>query len=137
MGLSYCPRCGKLFSRGIRDVCNSCTQNIEKEYEVCVAYLKEHRGATIHEVSEATEVSVKQITKFVREGRISTANMPNMNIPCEVCGLPIREGIMCESCRGKLQRDVRNLKPGSSNATGPSVSSDPKKSNSFQIRGHH
>jgi flagellar operon protein (TIGR03826 family) len=110
MSLTYCPRCGKLFAKGIRDVCHACFEEIEKEYERCAEYLRGHKGATIHEVSEATEVSVKQITKFIREGRISTANLDNMFIPCEVCGLPIKEGNMCGSCRSKLQRDISNLR---------------------------
>lgn len=135
MSLSYCPRCNKLFARGARDVCNNCFLEIEKEYETVAAYLREHKGSTIHEVSEATKVSVRQITKFIREGRISTANLPNMTVPCEVCGLPIREGNMCDSCRSKLQRDMKNLqfqRP----APGASTSAHHKPSGAFQIRDH-
>lgn len=134
MNLSYCPRCGKLFARGIRDVCGNCLQEIEKEYEACVAFLKENKGATIQKVSEETGVTIKQITKFVREGRISTANAPNMTVPCEACGLPIREGVMCDSCRAKLQRDVRNLQNGK--GTGPASSSggdDRRSGGGYQI----
>jgi len=136
MGLSYCPRCGRLFARGIRDVCNTCVENIEKEYEMCVEYLKEHKGATINEVSEATEVSVKQIAKFIREGRISTENMPNLSVPCEVCGLPIQEGTMCLSCRNKLQRELRNLNRDSAQTASRSSADDPRRNNAFQIRDH-
>ncbi len=135
MNLTYCPRCSKLFAKGIRDVCNNCVLEIEKEYERVAAYLREHKGAHIHEVSEATEVSVKQIAKFIREGRISTANMPNMAIPCEVCGLPIHEGTMCASCRSKLQRDVRNLQ-NSMPRTSAASSRDSRANQSFQIRDH-
>ncbi|GAE09095.1 flagellar protein [Paenibacillus sp. JCM 10914] len=80
---------------------------IEKEYEKCVTYLREQKGATIHEVSEATEVSVRQITKFIKEGRISIANAPNLAYPCEVCGILIRESNMCDSCRTRLTRELR------------------------------
>ncbi len=34
MNLTYCPRCGNLFARGAREVCNKCTQEIEEEYDV-------------------------------------------------------------------------------------------------------
>lgn len=119
MSLSYCPRCGKLFARGIRDVCNACAENIEKEYETVVEYLKKHSGTNIHEVSEATEVSVRQIVKFIREGRISTSNLPNLTIPCEVCGLPIREGTMCDSCRQKLAKDIHKMTSQGQSRTGP------------------
>lgn len=136
MSLSYCPRCGKLFARGIRDVCNACIENIEKEYERCVEYLRQHKGATIHEVAEATEVSVKQITKFIREGRISTHNMPNLSVPCEVCGLPIQEGVMCQSCRNKLQRDLRNARQANAAGGNRTLSDDARRGNAFQIRDH-
>lgn len=133
MDLTYCPRCNKLFARGIRDVCNNCVLEIEKEYERVASYLREHKGANIHQVSEATEVSVKQITRFIREGRISTSNLPNMAVPCEVCGLPIREGTMCDSCRSKLQRDMRNLQTPKKSAV-QQPAHDPKGNQSFQIR---
>lgn len=134
MSLSYCPRCSRLFARGMRDVCNNCVLEIEKEYERVANYLREHKGATIHEVSEETEVTVKQITKFIREGRISTENLPNLSVPCESCGLPIREGTMCDSCRSKLQRDMKNLQAGIQKAHTSSAPHDSKGNTSFQIR---
>ncbi|OUM98879.1 MAG: flagellar protein [Paenibacillaceae bacterium ZCTH02-B3] len=109
MGLEYCPRCGKLFSRTVRDICYNCHQELEKQYERVVAYLKEHPGLTLNELAEATEVSAKQITRWVREGRISIAQAPNIVIACEVCGTPIREGTMCDSCRRRLAREVKRV----------------------------
>ncbi len=137
VSLSYCPRCGKLFARGIREVCNACTENIEKEYETCVEYLRQHKGATIHEVSEETGISVKQITKFIREGRISTQNLPNLTVPCEICGLPIQEGVMCQSCRDKLQRDLRNSSQRGVQSPSREQQGGSSKGNAFQIRDHH
>ncbi len=78
-------------------------------YEVVSKYLRENRGAGIQQVSDETEVPVRQIVKFIREGRISIMNMPNMSIPCESCGISIREGHLCDDCRKKLSRDVRHL----------------------------
>ncbi|GFN32662.1 hypothetical protein PCURB6_29220 [Paenibacillus curdlanolyticus] len=78
-------------------------------YELCAQYLRENRGATIYEVSEATEVSIPQITKFIREGRISLMDAPNLGYPCETCGQMIREGNICDSCRTRLQKDISKL----------------------------
>ncbi|MFD0696232.1 TIGR03826 family flagellar region protein [Paenibacillus sp. GCM10027628] len=108
MNVANCPRCGKIFVKGFNDVCPNCVKEIELQYEKCVKFLRENRGAAIQELSEATEVSIKQITKFIREGRISIVNAPNMSYPCEVCGTLIRENTMCEPCRAKLVKDVRN-----------------------------
>jgi flagellar operon protein (TIGR03826 family) len=108
MNVANCPRCGKIFVKGFNDVCPNCMKDLEQQYEKCVTYLRKNRGATINEVSETTEVSMKQIIKFIREGRISIMNAPNMAYPCEVCGTLIRENPICEPCRGKLAKDVRN-----------------------------
>jgi flagellar operon protein (TIGR03826 family) len=110
MNIVNCPRCGKIFARGMKDICPQCAREIDQEYETCVKYLRENKGATIHEVSNETEVSVKQITKFIKEGRISLYNAPNMGYPCEVCGIVIREGGMCEECRKRLASDVNAVK---------------------------
>ncbi|GIO62896.1 MULTISPECIES: TIGR03826 family flagellar region protein [Paenibacillus] len=106
MNLANCPRCGRLFAANFRDICPNCIKEIEREYEICVDYLREQKGANIQELSEATGVSVKQITSFVREGRISIVNAPNLMYPCEVCGTLIREGHMCDSCRTRLTREL-------------------------------
>jgi flagellar operon protein (TIGR03826 family) len=110
LNIANCPRCGKIFAKGIKDVCPACVKDLEQEYEACVKYLRENRGATIKQVSDDTKVPVKQITKFIREGRISLYNAPNLAYPCEVCGILIREGGMCDQCRQRLAKDVNAIK---------------------------
>ena len=68
MNLGNCPRCGKLYALNFRDVCSNCIKEIELEYQACVDYLREQKGANIQELSDATEVSIKQITRFIRGG---------------------------------------------------------------------
>ncbi|GAV12428.1 flagellar protein [Paenibacillus sp. chi10] len=106
MELSNCLRCGVLFAKAFRDLCPNCLKEIEQEYERCAAYLREARQATMHELSEATEVSVRQITRFIKEGRISIYQAPNLTYECEICSQPIREGNMCESCRTRLVKEL-------------------------------
>jgi len=106
--LTYCPRCGKLFNRNFRDVCNNCHQELEKDYERCVEHLRKNKGLDIQQLSEDMDVSIKQITRWIREGRISLMDAPNMSYPCESCGILIRDGHLCDSCRKRLNRDVRN-----------------------------
>ncbi|WP_223065965.1 TIGR03826 family flagellar region protein [Paenibacillus caui] len=106
MNLDNCPRCGKLYAKNFKNLCGNCIADIEKEYDKCRTYLREHKGTHIQELSDATEVSIRQITKFIKEGRISIEDHPEMMYPCEVCGIMIREGNMCESCRARLTRDL-------------------------------
>jgi len=107
--IDYCPTCGKLFARGAADVCPACYKEVEKQYEICLKFLRENKRCTIQEMSDATDVPIKLITKFIREGKISLANAPNMGYPCEMCGTIIRESHICDSCRHKLTKDIKNL----------------------------
>ncbi|MGI2296594.1 TIGR03826 family flagellar region protein [Paenibacillus sp. GXUN7292] len=109
MSLENCPRCGKLFAKNFRDVCPVCIREIDKEYERCAEYLREFRGAMITELSDQTGVSIRQITKFIREGRISLMDAPNMTYPCESCGTMIRDNNLCDPCRKRLLRDTSDM----------------------------
>ncbi|ASA26525.1 TIGR03826 family flagellar region protein [Paenibacillus donghaensis] len=109
MNLDNCPRCGRLYVKNIMDLCQPCIKDLEHEYEICVNYLRENRGTNIQELSDATDISIKEITRFIREGRISIANAPNMMYPCEVCGTLIRDGHMCDNCRSRLRKDLSSL----------------------------
>ncbi|UVI29900.1 TIGR03826 family flagellar region protein [Paenibacillus spongiae] len=110
MELDNCPKCGKLFAKNFREICPACIKEVDAQYMICADYLRKNRGSTIHELSEATEVSVPQITKFIREGRISLIGAPNLGYPCEVCGTLIRENNMCANCRARLLQDVNKNK---------------------------
>src|SRR5690625_2882790 len=79
--IANCPKCGKVFNPTFADVCPQCHKQIDREYEQCATYMREHRGATISELSEATGVSMRQITNFIRERRISITDSPNMGYP--------------------------------------------------------
>lgn len=110
MNIDYCSRCKKIYAKNSFGLCGNCLREIEDEYERCHKFLKENRMCSINELSEKTSVSIKQITKFIREGRISIADAPNMDYPCEICGnVMIREGNMCESCRNRLAKEVRHM----------------------------
>ncbi|UQZ33851.1 flagellar protein [Paenibacillus sp. PK3_47] len=108
MNVDNCPRCGRLYVKNIRELCQPCVKELEHHYETCVEYLRKNRGTNIQELSDATDISIKEITRFIREGRISIANAPNMMVPCEICGTLIREGHMCDSCRTRLTKELAN-----------------------------
>lgn len=116
MNLANCPRCGKVFVTNFKGICANCAKDIENEYEACVKYLRDNKGANMQELSDETGVTVRQITTFIREGRISTAGTPNLGYQCEVCGTFIQDGNMCESCRSKLTGDLREAGKENPNA---------------------
>ncbi|WP_400162308.1 TIGR03826 family flagellar region protein [Brevibacillus sp. TJ4] len=106
--LANCSRCDALFVQTARELCPNCHKEVEQEYELCAKYLRkrENRGATIYQVSDATGVSVKQITKFIKEGRISVDGNPNLGYPCDRCGTLILRGNICETCMHSLKHDI-------------------------------
>jgi len=109
--ITNCPKCSKVFVKNtLSDICQACVKEADLHCELCIKYLREHRGITLKELSDRTEVSLAQIAKFIKEGRISIISHPQISYPCEVCGTDIREKNMCVSCLQKLRKDLSNAK---------------------------
>ncbi|WP_251554538.1 TIGR03826 family flagellar region protein [Neobacillus muris] len=106
--MGNCPRCKKLYLK-IRDICEECYQKQETEFQAVSGYLREHKGSTLQEVSEATEVSIAQIRQFILSGRIMLVQFPNLTYPCEICGTEIRKGRTCSSCTETAKQLADNL----------------------------
>jgi len=109
LNVDNCSHCGKVYIKNNYGLCPVCIKVLEKQYEACLEYLRKNHNCNIQDLSQATEVSVKQIVTFIREGRISIRNNPNVTYECEVCGAAIREHIMCESCRSRLSNEAKNM----------------------------
>ncbi|WP_159885428.1 TIGR03826 family flagellar region protein [Paenibacillus puerhi] len=109
LNVANCNRCGKVYMKNNYGLCPACIKGIEAEYEKCLNFLRDHRQCTIQELSDETGVEMKQIMKFIREGRISIKNNPNMAYSCEACAAPIREGNICEPCRTRLMKETSGL----------------------------
>lgn len=106
--LANCARCGRVFVKGLRDICEHCKKEEDKDFETVYQYIrqKDHRMATLSEVVEATGVEEKLILKFIKEGRLRQSQFPNLGYPCQKCGTLIREGKLCGSCAKTLQKDI-------------------------------
>ncbi|WCK55484.1 flagellar protein [Aneurinibacillus sp. Ricciae_BoGa-3] len=109
--INNCPHCGKLFLKSVRDICPDCYKEIEAEYQQCYKFMrkKESRSCTIMELSEATRVSISQITRFILEGRLQIMDHPNLSYACKSCGASIRTGVMCENCRKEFSKQLTQL----------------------------
>ena len=106
--LGNCPKCGKLFLR-TAVLCGNCYQKQEEDYLKVAAYLRDHSGGAIQELSEATEVSVAQIRQFILAERILVSHFPNLSYPCDTCGRMIRTGKTCPSCLGTLDKLAKHV----------------------------
>lgn len=110
MSLSNCPECGKLFVRTRIDMCPDCVKRVEGDISLALEYLRNHPKSTIYEVSEATGLSVKKITKFILKKRISLETYPNMDYPCDQCGTLIRANRVCNDCYNNITSLVKTFK---------------------------
>ncbi|MBP1157809.1 MULTISPECIES: flagellar protein [unclassified Paenibacillus] len=109
LNVENCVRCGKVYLKNNFGMCTNCIKDIEAEYEKCLKFLRENRTCTIQELSDETGVDMKQIVKFIREGRISIRNNPNMGYECDMCGTIIRTNNICDNCRSRLAKDFDHL----------------------------
>lgn len=106
--LDNCRICGRLFLKDHTDYCLDCYQEIEQEFNIVSKFIKseENRDATIEKVSESTDVSIKRITDFIRDGRIYAVDFPNLAYPCAYCGKLIKKQVLCNSCFESLASDI-------------------------------
>lgn len=106
MNISNCRRCGKMYSYSGKPICPDCVKKEDEDFEVARAYIKENPGCNIKSVSEETGISVKLLTKFLREKRIEFSDGSNVFISCESCGGPISSGRYCNNCLSKLGKEM-------------------------------
>ncbi|MCM3760917.1 TIGR03826 family flagellar region protein [Halalkalibacter oceani] len=109
--VANCPRCGRIFVKALRPICQQCFKEQEDNYDKVSKFMrrKQNRMASIQEVHEKTEVSLEEIHMFVREGRLLTTHFPNLGYPCDSCGTMIQEGRLCSSCKDAITGDLEKL----------------------------
>jgi len=106
--LRNCIRCGKVFAYTYNPVCNKCLEQEEEEFKRVKEYIYENPGSTVFEVSDATEISVEKIMKFLREERLElSSDNTNLLLECESCGRPIKSGRYCEECKNQIASEMK------------------------------
>lgn len=110
MDVRNCVRCGKIFNYiSGQVICVNCRRELEDQFSQVKEYLRENRGASIQEVSEANQVDVRQIRQWIREERITFAEDSMVGIECERCGITIRTGRFCHKCKNDLAGNIDQL----------------------------
>ncbi|MBR1445038.1 MAG: flagellar protein [Firmicutes bacterium] len=104
MAAVNCPRCGRAFQvkdtevEHLDKVCPKCERIDEDTFQVIKKYLEENPMATVTDVVEDTGISVKTITRFLRQGRLEVTQGMSGFLKCLKCGTPIRTGKYCDVC---------------------------------------
>lgn len=110
MEVRNCKGCGKLFNYlSGPPLCPACAKALDVKFEEVKTYVYDHPRCDMKEVSEEMEVSIPQIKQWIREERLSFADDSLIGIDCECCGVTIRTGRFCKSCKEKLTNSLSNL----------------------------
>lgn len=110
MEVRNCRSCKRLFNYiGGAPICANCKAELEKKFTEVKRYIEENKNATVPQVSEAMDVSVRQITQWVREERLSFSEDSAVTIGCESCGGPIRTGRYCNNCRTEMSKNLGSI----------------------------
>lgn len=109
MEVINCKGCGRLFNALTRTrLCPGCQAKLEERFHEVKEYINNNPGSTIDMVSEACDIPAKQIKQWIREERLAFSEDSMQGIECEQCGAMIRSGRFCESCKTKLQNELRS-----------------------------
>ena len=111
MDVRNCVKCKKVFSYFNSPFCPDCEKEEEQIFEAVRNFIKDHPDCKMMEVVEATGVSIKKITRYLKEGRLEISKgMQGQGIlDCELCGKPITKGKFCDSCAVKISQDMNVL----------------------------
>lgn len=103
-----CKRCGRIFNYiGGIQFCPACRDKDEEDYKRVKEYLYENPKASVSQVSMDLDISVEQIKRYLRDGRLEIVDEAgNLFLECEACGKAIRSGRFCTDCERTLSRDL-------------------------------
>ena len=108
MDIRNCKICGGMFQYVGSKVCPKCSQVLEDILQEVKVYIRDHKGATVREVAEEFNVSVKQIHRWVQEERLEFAPGVETGVVCSKCGIPISSGSMCQKCANSLSQSLND-----------------------------
>ncbi len=109
MDVRNCKKCGALFNYSGYPICPKCNKEMEDKFVDVRNYLRENPNSNIAMVSDAVEVPVQQIKKWIREERLTFTKESGVVISCENCGGPIMTGRYCNACKKTMTNKFEGL----------------------------
>lgn len=110
MDVRNCKNCKRLFNYlGGDQICPACKEELEQKFTQVRDYVWDHKNATMEEISEENEVSIKQIKQWIREERLVFTDDSTMGIECENCGAMIKSGRYCEKCKAQMSNNLNSV----------------------------
>lgn len=112
-----CGSCqGMMIFKGVGEYeCEKCHDFDYDDYGKARNYIETHPGANTSQIAENTGVSQKSIRHMLKEGRLEIASDSKTFMKCEICGINVRSGRLCDKCevnynRALEEKERKNLK---------------------------
>ncbi len=110
MDVRNCKSCGKVFNYiGGQPLCPQCLKAMDDKFDDVKKYVYDHPGCGIQEVSEAMEVSVATIRRWLKEERLAFSEQSDIALNCENCGKRILTGRFCKECKNAMAHNLGNM----------------------------
>lgn len=130
--LRNCSECGRVFAYQGRNICNKCLEKEDGDYAIVRRYVRDHPGASVPEVAEATNIDEEKILQFIRDGRLIKRGSTYTTL-CERCGKTISSGKYCENCLRELGAEIKSVIP-STRKVEPEIESRRKAKDRMHIK---
>ena len=109
MNVRTCRKCKRLFNYVMGpSFCPDCRAKEEDQFQEVKKYVQEHGRASMHEVADACNVTMKQIQQWIRDDRLMLADDSPLQIECERCGKMIRGGKFCQVCSNEMATKLQS-----------------------------
>ena len=106
-GLINCKKCGSLFIKGARDICDNCFKAELEVVEKIKTFInkKGQEKTTIEEIVNELGIDKNELEDLIEKGRLFSV-MPKLIIKCRFCGIEIEDeqksSFVCTKCLNKF-----------------------------------
>lgn len=83
-------------------VCEKCGAEFLTDFGKVKRFLEKNGPSNVIEIYQATGVSRRVISDYLKEGRMEIVNDASGFLHCNACGVAIRSGLYCEKCAKKF-----------------------------------
>lgn len=104
MKLINCKKCGILFQRKLRDICDKCLENDNVNVNKVEKYIKScsyEQFISFEMINNATGIAIDEIEDLYKKGRL-TILTGRLIIKCKICGIEVKsilgKGNFCSKC---------------------------------------
>lgn len=109
MDLNKCAKCGKLFASN-EDLCKNCLCKDLQDLATVRNFILDNPEITeLDEITHKTNVSQKDILRYISKGRLDDIKHLGKYFKCIYCNQPIIKGKYCDDCMEKFAKIKNQL----------------------------